>query len=73
LPKLREMLADSGIMLGNATVSDQAGKNAQDSAARKPQQGTTTSLSDGVTESARIHETRISSISRHNGMVDTFA
>lgn len=73
LPKLREMLADSGITLGNATVSDQAGKNGQDSAARKPQDATRTSLSDGATESARIQETRISAISRHNGMVDTFA
>jgi flagellar hook-length control protein FliK len=31
LPRLREMLADSGIMLGNATVSDQAPRNRQDS------------------------------------------
>lgn len=73
LPKLREMLADSGIMLGNATVSDQAGKNSQDSASRKPQEGTRSSLADSATESARIHETQVSSISRHNGMVDTFA
>lgn len=73
LPKLREMLADNGIMLGNAMVNDQAPKNGQDSASQKPQRGAATSASEGATDSARIQEARVSSISRHNGMVDTFA
>lgn len=73
LPKLREMLADNGITLGNAMVSDQASKNGQDNAPHKPQRGMPISVSEGATEAARIHETRVSSISRHNGMVDTFA
>lgn len=72
LPKLREMLADNGIMLGNAMVNDQATKHGQDSSSQKPQRGTPTSTSEGATDTARIHETRVSSISRHNGMVDTF-
>jgi flagellar hook-length control protein FliK len=72
LPKLREMLADSGIMLGNAMVSDQSTRSDQDSASRKPQGGTAL-FSDDTTEATRIHDTRVSTISRHNGMVDTFA
>jgi len=73
LPKLREMLADNGIMLGNAMVSDQATKNGQDSSSHKPQREMQASLSDAATDVTRIQETRVSSISRHNGMVDTFA
>jgi len=73
LPKLREMLADNGIMLGNAMVNDQATKNGQDSSSQKPQRGTPNSAAEGATDTARIQETRVSSISRHNGMVDTFA
>ena len=73
LPKLREMLADNGIMLGNATVNDQATKNGQDSASRKPQGGTQSPGLEGATELAGIQEAHISGISRHNGMVDTFA
>ena len=73
LPKLREMLADNGIMLGNAMVSDQATKNGQDNSSHKTPREMPASLSDAATEATRIQETRVSSISRHNGMVDTFA
>jgi flagellar hook-length control protein FliK len=73
LPKLREMLADNGIMLGNAMVNDQATKNGQDSSSHKTPREMPASLSDAATEATRIQETRVSSISRHNGMVDTFA
>ena len=73
LPKLREMLADNGIMLGNAMVNDQATKNGQDSSSHKTPREMPASHSDAATEAARIQETRVSSISRHNGMVDTFA
>ena len=73
LPKLREMLADNGIMLGNAMVNDQATKNGQDSSSHKTPREMPASHSDAATEATRIQETRVSSISRHNGMVDTFA
>jgi len=73
LPKLRDMLADSGIMLGNAMVSDQSAKNSQDNSPRKLQGRTPTSTSEGVSGIGSIQEARVSTISRHNGLVDTFA
>jgi flagellar hook-length control protein FliK len=73
LPKLREMLAESGIMLGNAMVSDQAAKNKQDNSPQKSQGRTSASAAEGVAEVGSIQEARVSTISRHNGMVDTFA
>jgi hypothetical protein len=60
-------------MLGNAMVNDQATKNGQDSSSHKTPREMPASLSDAATEATRIQETRVSSISRHNGMVDTFA
>lgn len=73
LPKLRDMLADNGIMLGNATVSDQSAKKDQDDLSRTQQgKGNTSGLETEVTA---VHSLggRVSAISRHNGMVDTFA
>jgi flagellar hook-length control protein FliK len=72
LPKLREMLADNGIMLNNAMVSDQQTRNEQDNAARKSQTKSSTSSANEI-ETVGTHEARTSRISRHNGMVDTFA
>ena len=73
LPRLREMLADSGIMLGNATVSDQAPRNPQDSNDSKSS-GARSSIG-AISDSARPGSpaTRVSPITRHNGIVDTFA
>jgi flagellar hook-length control protein FliK len=72
LPRLREMMAESGIMLGNATVSDQAprgrqGENDSKSGSRAPL--------GGISETSRSvnQNVRVSPISRHNGIVDTFA
>lgn len=75
LPKLREMLADNGIMLGNTTVSDQS-----------PRERNADGLIDhGASALARhatfddAHETSVLTTAqpmparRHNGMVDTFA
>jgi flagellar hook-length control protein FliK len=73
LPKLREMLAESGIMLGNAMVSDQTAKNNQDDSARKPQERTQSEAAVAAAESVDNQEIRVSTLSRHNGMVDTFA
>ncbi|MEW6563037.1 MAG: flagellar hook-length control protein FliK [Pseudomonadota bacterium] len=74
LPKLRDMLADSGITLGNATVSDQAPKDQQSAFAQKQAQSGSTSspVSDNITP---VVQQGVRSIpaSRHNGMVDTFA
>jgi flagellar hook-length control protein FliK len=73
LPKLREMLAESGIMLGNATVSDQAPRNRQDENERKS--SSSRSSIGGVADSSAAgnQNARVSLISRHNGIVDTFA
>ncbi|TAJ83660.1 MAG: flagellar hook-length control protein FliK [Gallionellaceae bacterium] len=73
LPKLREMMADNGIMLGNATVSDQAPRNGQDGADSRspaPRSGVGGIADAGVSASQAV---RVSPISRHNGIVDTFA
>jgi len=73
MPRLREMMAESGIMLGNATVSDQAPRNRQDSndnkssGARSGIGGISDSISTGNLT------TRVSPMTRHNGIVDTFA
>ncbi|MBU1427056.1 MAG: flagellar hook-length control protein FliK [Gammaproteobacteria bacterium] len=70
MPRLREMLADSGIMLGNATVSDQAPRDqGQSGTQRASDQGN--SIQD--TPAASNSTARVSPISRHNGIVDTFA
>lgn len=72
LPKLREMMADSGIMLGNAMVSDQTSKNEQHAASPKAQNKNSNATDSGI-EASAPQEVRVSSLSRHNGMVDTFA
>ena len=72
IPKLREMLADNGIMLGNTTVSDQAPREQRGEFGNQRQ----TAPNGRVLESAtsNISETRaVTPLGRHNGMVDTFA
>lgn len=72
IPKLREMLADNGIMLGNTTVSDQAPREQRGEFGNQRQ----TAPNGRVLESApsNMSETRaVTPLSRHNGMVDTFA
>lgn len=74
LPKLREMMAENGIMLGNASVSDQAPRNRQndgDSRSQNSRVGAAGGIADPVTSGAL--NMRVSPISRHNGIVDTFA
>lgn len=71
MPKLRESLADNGIMLGNATVNDQAPRDSgsnnftqsrapSPAAELRPVQSEPVAMPSGVTR-------------RHQGMVDTFA
>jgi flagellar hook-length control protein FliK len=72
IPKLREMLADNGIMLGNTTVSDQASREQRGEFGSQPQ----TAPNGRVLESvpSNMSDTRVViPSSRHNGMVDTFA
>lgn len=76
LPKLREMLADNGIMLGNATVSDQPPRDReaqefmnQGSGAAAHGEGGGTAGQEGASTAAA----QVASVRRHNGMVDTFA
>ena len=77
LPKLREMLADNGIMLGNATISDRPprdrqmdGSTSHDSgvAPRREVPGIAAEPAESALASVQGRPTR-----RHNGMVDTFA
>jgi flagellar hook-length control protein FliK len=73
LPQLREMMANSGIALGNATVSDQPPRNPQDSPAFWPYPGG--KAGNGDTEGARnmAPEPAGTSGQRRSGLVDTFA
>lgn len=73
MPKLREMLADSGIMLGNAMVSDQPARNNTDHASGKSQGKNPAAPAGTVTDVSAVQETRVSRIRQHNGIVDTFA
>ena len=73
MPKLREMLADSGIMLGNAMVSDQTARNNTGHSSGKSKGNNPAAQAETDTAVSAVQETRVSRISRHNGMVDTFA
>ncbi len=72
MPKLREMLAGNGITLGNTTVSDQTPRD-------QGQSGTQRSHASPINDVGNIpagtgnSAVRVSPISRHNGIVDTFA
>ncbi len=75
LPRLREMLAESGITLGNATVSDQppreqqaAHDNNQRNDGRWPDSADETGVTSGSQTGMFNWPGR-----RHEGMVDTFA
>ena len=72
MPKLREMMADNGIMLGNATVSDQTPRDQGQSGA---QRSSVSPIGDirNIPVSVGNSAVRVSPISRHNGIVDTFA
>ena len=75
LPKLREILADNNIMLGNATVSDQAprdrggdGYSNQGSSAQRESSYNVAESNETLPVTAQSLPAR-----RHNGMLDTFA
>lgn len=70
LPRLRDMLADSGITLGNTTVSDQAPREQRERA--QTGNAAQTNATDNFSE-AEIQKSQTTRLpSRHNGSVDTF-
>ncbi len=71
MPRLRDMMADNGIMLGNATVSDQAPRDPNQSGAQRSFTPNSNDIRD--TPLTGNSAPRVSPISRHNGIVDTFA
>ncbi len=77
LPKLRESLADNGIMLGNATVSDQPPRDRSPEGFMRQNPGTAAQFDDSgeLSKSAALMPagSQNASIQRHIGMVDTFA
>ncbi|MDO8206567.1 MAG: flagellar hook-length control protein FliK [Gallionella sp.] len=74
LPKLRESLAENGIMLGNATVSDQTPRDsgAGNFMNQRSNTRTDTGTDDSSTSTLPANLPAMPA-SRHNGMVDTFA
>jgi flagellar hook-length control protein FliK len=77
LPRLREMLADNGIMLGNTTVSDQSPRDRSADGLMNHDSGALArrEASDDALEAAGLSLTTAQTVPmrRHNGMVDTFA
>lgn len=74
MPKLREMMADNGIMLGNATVSDQAPRDNQAGQQPRGEQRVSSAAAGDTGSIAGLSQgTRVLPASRHNGLVDTFA
>ena len=71
LPKLREMLADNGIMLSNATVSDQSPREQQSK--QTGQQHKTEGWQAKMDQAILVGGTQVRSGRHHQGSVDTFA
>ena len=71
LPKLRESLADNGIMLGNATVSDQTPRDSGANQFAQQRPGNRAGIINAP-EPAAISAPLVST-RRHTGMLDTFA
>ncbi len=72
LPKLREMLADNGIMLGNASVSDQGHQGAQNGFSGGGK--SSPSFSGNAIEISSVQQgTKMVSTLQSQGIVDTFA
>lgn len=75
LPKLREIMADNGIMLGNATVDDQSPHDggATGFMNQRANQRTDVAATDSTTTDTPALHSSVISARQHNGMVDTFA
>jgi flagellar hook-length control protein FliK len=70
IPRLRDMLADSGISLGNTTVSDQAPREQQQSGQASNTNGDNNASNSLESDTDQMQTT--TRLSRHDGMVDTF-
>ncbi len=75
MPKLREILADNGIMLGNATISDQSPRDRGTDSFMNRGSGSPGGVSGTASESAELSPAAAQTTlaRRHNGMVDTYA
>jgi flagellar hook-length control protein FliK len=76
LPQLRTMMADNGITLGNASVSDQSPKDQQAWQANQQQKGNGGNAGTTVATVASVSIPSVATTllgSLHQGMVDTFA
>lgn len=71
IPRLRDMLADSGISLGNTTVSDQAPREQQKQGQASGVNGNRNTDDSLESDTTVIQAT--TRLSRHDGVVDTFA
>ncbi len=71
LPKLREMLADNGIMLGNATVSDQSPREQQTKQTDQPHKRE--GWQEKMDQTILVGGAPVRSGQHHQGSVDTFA
>lgn len=72
IPRLREMMADNGIMLGNTSVGDQTAREQRGEFGDPRQAAPGTRPAKDVPIPAPL-PSMVSTISRHNGIVDTFA
>ncbi len=73
LPKLREILADNGITLGNTSVNDQSQRDSNANSNQGSQRDNRT-WNNNPTQAVAIPSTiGVQSLRKHNGMVDTFA
>lgn len=70
LPQLRDSMADNGIMLGNATVSDQPSRDNNNNSNFMNQQSNNR---EQMGESEAAESISTATIRQHNGLVDTFA
>ncbi|MDD5612677.1 MAG: flagellar hook-length control protein FliK, partial [Gallionella sp.] len=73
LPKLREVMADNGITLGNTTVSDQAPRDSGSYMNQRPNSRLTPITSGIATLEPASLTAPVTATRRHIGMVDTFA
>lgn len=77
LPKLREMLADNGITLGNATVSDQPPRDRSAEGFMNQDRGANIlraiNNEESKTSDPALKIMQEAPLRRHNGMVDIFA
>jgi flagellar hook-length control protein FliK len=74
MPKLRESMAENGIMLGNATVSDQAPRDngSNNFMNQRDNNQSASGRGDFSSDLAPVN-LPLAPANRHNGMVDTFA